>query len=242
MGNYLKARLKLIRNRKGLALPVVLFFMLVSQLLYMGLIRLNQLNMLHHQLFQQHFQAQVQANIAWAAYNPVRLAKSESLETQFLQDLGKDIERINERLADGKEIDMLDERVYAIEDNESGLLLVSYALDWENAPKWQQEWDLNQWNQEVELTHYQQQLASRGYEYQHSEVHEYAMKWQVPMASVAEYRFVNGKVIIEPQQETYFVTSRLAESDFVYTKEYEVEEVKSVIHYTIYFYAKKIDF
>lgn len=51
-------------NKRGMALPFVMIFMVVSHLVYMGLIRLNQLNQVHYQLVQQHYVSQVQATMA----------------------------------------------------------------------------------------------------------------------------------------------------------------------------------
>ena len=59
-------------NRRGLALPFVFVFLVVSHLVYMGLLRLNHLNMRHHQLFQQHYQARVQASMAYSRKIPTK--------------------------------------------------------------------------------------------------------------------------------------------------------------------------
>lgn len=66
-------------NRRGMALPIVFIFLVISQIVYMGLLRLNQLNMQHYRLFQQHYVASIQVLLTRAQLTP----SPETLATQW---------------------------------------------------------------------------------------------------------------------------------------------------------------
>lgn len=73
-------------NNRGLALPIVFVFLVISQLVYMGLLRLNQLNMQHYRLFQQHYAASIQWLIA--------RTQSEASSQDFVQQWEQEVQAI----------------------------------------------------------------------------------------------------------------------------------------------------
>lgn len=74
-------------NKRGIVLPIVMIFMVISQVVYWGIIHLNQINSQQYIQFQAYYQAQIQNNMVDHLMNNDDAVFAEELEKQVSNQL-----------------------------------------------------------------------------------------------------------------------------------------------------------
>lgn len=74
-------------NKRGIVLPIVMVFMVISQVVYWGIIHLNQINSQQYIQFQAYYQAQIQNNMVDHLINNDDAVFVEELEKQLSNQL-----------------------------------------------------------------------------------------------------------------------------------------------------------
>lgn len=85
-------------RKRGIVLPIVIVFMLISQVVYWGILRLNQLNSQQYLQFQSYYQDEIQHVMIEDILNDVTLLSTKSLENKVLSDLSIQHEVMKNRL------------------------------------------------------------------------------------------------------------------------------------------------
>lgn len=85
-------------RKRGIVLPIVIVFMLISQVVYWGILHLNQLNSQQYLQFQSYYQDEIQHVMIEDILNDVTFLSTKSLENKVLSDLSIQHEVMKNRL------------------------------------------------------------------------------------------------------------------------------------------------
>lgn len=80
-------------HKKGMVMVYVLIFMLISQLVYWGLLRFNQINMLRYVSYEDYYTAKIQAKMTEHLFIPYQSDAIQNFEWQLIDNLQGNIQK-----------------------------------------------------------------------------------------------------------------------------------------------------
>lgn len=98
MKHFIHKRLKHSTSKRGLILPIVMVFVLISQLVYWGLLHLNQTNTQRLMNFQAYYQAQIQQLMAQRLLYQPSSAYADTIESQIILSMQHSFDAIKSAL------------------------------------------------------------------------------------------------------------------------------------------------
>lgn len=122
-------------NKKGIVLPIVMVFMVLSQTVYWGVLHLNQINSQQYMQFQAYYQAEIQDYMVDHLLYDDDTAFVPALETQLLDDLSQQ----HTTMTNGLAIES-----WLLENPQVGLARLSSTVDRERFLLYQQQLYLDQ--------------------------------------------------------------------------------------------------
>ena len=221
-------------RKRGIVLPIVIVFMLISQVVYWGILHLNQLNSQQYLQFQSYYQDEIQHVMIEDILNDVTFLSTKSLENKVLSDLSIQHEVMKNRL------NIIE---WGLEENQVGwATLLSHneneerIIIYRHSPYINDDSQYNL-NNQVFMT-LKNQLINVAFILEQQVQRNAIKNWIFEGLPQTLFTFNTGSILLTNQITRYQLSSQLKQSNFKRSKSKQIEHTQFLIIWQGEIYSK----
>lgn len=255
-------------GKSGMILPMILVFIMISQLVYWGLLRLNSINLQRYELYNNYYQSRIQEQMSNLWYLDLVNNLSHDFE-DFIYD--RFIELYNSRspkpsMSDFSQDPHIGIQYMGMMDNYEQLYLFSHSLylseqgfqysdsfnkvtvngslTEDNYPLTLDEVYLNLINQrnlDLELEEMIHTITLQGYRYIKEDSQRRLHTWRINLKTDLSLEFNNGRTHISIEGLEKNISSYVYPRDFLRKTSFELADINFIQHWQGFYFEKEIE-